>query len=150
MSVDRHVEGYNPDFDIDYEYGKQGELFVTSVARAMKEGRVEVKRDGRFAETGNIYVEYECRGRDGVWRPSGIALKDNPPDLWVFVLGDSETALVIPTERLKAVCRPLFRQGRTAEERDGSNPTRGVLVKVSHLMAEIRRWDVAGRKQEAA
>ena len=149
MSLDRHVEGYNPDFDIDYEYGKQGELFVTSVAQAMKEGRVEVKRDGKFAETGNLYVECACYRR-GQWRPSGIRLTDNPPDIWVFVLGDSETALVIPTERLRAVCKPLWDAGRVAGENDGSHPTKGVLVKVSQLMAEIRRWDMAGRRQGAA
>lgn len=143
MTTDRHVIGYNPDFDLDYEYGHQGELFVTSVAAAMQEGRVEVKRDGKFAETGNIYVEYSCLRR-GAWRPSGLAT--TTADLWVFVLGDSECALVIPTERLKAICRRLYRDGRVAEERDGSHPTKGVLVKVSHVMLEMRRWDVAGRK----
>lgn len=134
--TDRNGDGYNPDFDIDFKYGRQGELFVTSVRRAMEEGRVEVKRDGKFAETGNLYVEFRCFRR-GKWRPSGLATTD--AELWVFVLGDSETALVVPTELLKSICRDLYERGRIAEERDGSHPTKGVLVKVSHLMAEIRR-----------
>lgn len=144
MSTDRRADGYNPEFDIDYQYGSQGELWVTSVIQALKEDRVEVKRDGQFAATGNLYVEFECFRR-GRWQPSGIATTTT--ELYMFVLGDSETGFVIPTDRLRAICRPLYRAGRIGKERDGSHPTRGVLVKLSHVLAEIRRSDIGGRNR---
>lgn len=64
MPVDaRKADGYEPRFDIDASYGRQGELFVSSIIDALTGGSVEVKRDSRFAKTGNVYVEYECRKR---------------------------------------------------------------------------------------
>jgi len=131
-------EGDEPEFDIDYEYGRQGELFVTSIRKAMQEDRVEVKRDGRFADTGNLYVEFACRKRAG-WAPSGIAV--STAEAWSFVLGDSEVALTLSTDLLKDVCRMAYRQGRVAEQTNGSHPTKGVLLKVSHLMAYLRKQE---------
>lgn len=133
---DRTAGGYEPEFDIDYEYGRQGELFFQSIRKAMQEDRVEVKRDGRFAETGNLYVEFACLRR-GTWTPSGIAV--STAEAWSFVLGDSEVALTLSTDLLKDICRMAYRQGRIAEEKDGSHPTKGVLLKVSHLMAYLRQ-----------
>lgn len=137
-TTDRNADGYEPRFDVDYEYGHQGEMWVTNVVDALKKDRVEVKRDGKFHQTGNLYVEYECWRRGG-WRQSGIAT--TTAELWVFVLGSSETAIVIPTQLLKNVCRDLWRRDPrpVAEEKDGSHPTRGVLVKLSYLMAVIQK-----------
>jgi hypothetical protein len=139
--MDPRHRGAEPEFDIDYEYGRQGEMFVTSIRKAMQEDRVEVKRDGKFAETGNLYVEFACLKR-GKWSPSGIATSTS--EAWTFVLGDSEVALTLSTELLKDVCRMAYRQGRIAEEKDGSHPTKGVLLKVSTLMAYLRRHKMNG------
>lgn len=135
MTLDRHVDGYEPRFDIDLEYGRQGELFIGSVVEALKADRIEVKRDGKFARTGNLYVEFECRNR-GQWRDSG--LKTTDAALWAFVLGDSGLAIIVPTELLKEVCRLRYHAGHVAEETDGSNPTRGVLLPVQYLMGWVR------------
>lgn len=135
MTVDRFAKGYEPRFDIDYEYGRQGELWIDSVADALKTERAEVKTDGRCQQTGNLYVEFECRRRDG-WHRSGLATTE--ADVWVFVIGDTGIAIVIKTEVLKAICRPLLKQGKVAEERDGSHPTKGVLLPLSHLIAHCR------------
>lgn len=54
--------------------------------------RVEVKRDLRAAETGNVAVEVEYRGRS-----SGI--HDSQATYWAFVLDDE--ALVIKTRTLR-------------------------------------------------
>lgn len=140
-NTDRRGDDYSPDFDVDYEYGRQGELFVTSIRKAMQEDRVEVKRDGKFAETGNLYVEFACKKRSG-WQPSGIATTG--AEAWTFVLGDSQVALTLSTEMLKDVCRIAYRQGRVAEETDGSHPTKGVLLKVSTLMAYLRKQEMNG------
>jgi hypothetical protein len=134
MSV-RHAEGYEPRFDRDYQYGRQGEIFVTDIVEALQNDRVEVKRDARYKDTGNLYVEVKCR-RGGEWKKSGIATTE--AEVWVFVLGDSEMCVVITTEALKRLVRQQWKNGRVAEERDGSHPTVGVLISASALLAWAR------------
>jgi hypothetical protein len=117
-----------PRFDIDYEYGLQGELYVSDIRRAIEADRIEVKRDSRWSATGNVYVEFECKGRK-----SGIATTE--AELWAFVLGDTNIAVFIPTATLKEFARRLHRAGRVAQETDGSHPTKGVLVPLPALFA---------------
>lgn len=139
--------GYEPRFDIDLAHGEAAESWVEDlVVGGAKRG--EVKSDRMFPKTGNMYVEYECRGRDGIWRPSGLATTKS--ELWFHILGDTGVALVISTDRLKAACRQMFRQGRLAEEKDGSNPTKGVLVNVVDFVAGLSPLALAGarRRQE--
>lgn len=133
MDIDRISDGYEPRFDIDIERGRQGEMFVLGILEALKEGgsRVEVKRDDRSQETGNIYVEYQCRRRDG-WAASGIAVSE--AQIWVFVLCLGDLAVCVSTERLKQLARVAYRRGRVAEETDGSHPTKGVLIRLTDLV----------------
>lgn len=132
----RAVDGYEPRFDLDLDYGKQGELFVTDIAGAISGGMVEVKRDGRWAYTGNVYVEYQCRRASGQYEPSGIATSD--ATVWAFVLGDTEATVFVPAGLLKEFCREKFRAPNKhyylREETHGSHPTKGVLVPLKELM----------------
>jgi hypothetical protein len=125
----RAVDGYEPRWDLDLEFGQQAELFVTDIAAAISKGMVEVKRDARWQDTGNLYVEYECKRASG-WQPSGIATSDAL--LWVFVLGDTESALIVPTLVLKDLCRHLYRKGDPfrKELTRGSHPTKGIKVPI--------------------
>lgn len=136
MSFDRHAEGYEPSFDIDAEFGHQGELLVGNIVQSIQTGSIEVKRDGRWKDTGNIYVEYECRTRAG-WRPSGIATTGS--EMWAFVIGDPEVVLVIPAMALKDIAEAERKRGKTAQETDGSHPTKGVLISTQSLLARLRR-----------
>jgi hypothetical protein len=131
-SRQRRADGYEPRFDLDLEYGAQGELFVSDVADAIKAGMVEVKRDGRWHETGNLFVEFQCRKVSGRWERSGVLATD--ASLWVFVLGDTETAIVVPTPLLRDIARDLYRKGNWKEQLRGSHPTRGVLIPLSRLV----------------
>jgi len=45
------------DWDIDLRYGQDGEEYVR---RLLTMETVEVKRDRRWKETGNIYIETSC------------------------------------------------------------------------------------------
>lgn len=136
MTLARLSEGYEPRFDIDYEFGRQGELLIGSVIEALKTESAEVKTDAQSLRTGNLYVEFECLRRDG-WHRSGLATTE--AEVWCFVLGTTGLALVVQTEALKEICRPLRRAGKVAEERDGSHPTRGVLLPIAHLVTETRK-----------
>lgn len=136
----RNAEGYEPRFDLDLAYGgEQAQLFVCDIAEAIRNANVEVKRDGLWHKTGNLYVEYECLKASGRWEKSGIAGTDAL--LWSFVLGDTETALFIPTGLLRQLARELHRKGDwyRVEERDGDHPTRGVKVPLGELVAWLAR-----------
>ena len=127
----RIADGYQPNFDIDLRRGRQGEETVAAFIEGFTSGTIEVKRDDRWAETNRVYIEYECRRRDG-WQPSGIA--STTADYWALVLG--EIVIVgIPTWALRWCWRrgldPSLRLLR--EETDGSHPTRGVAIPTNLL-----------------
>lgn len=138
MEPDRVPDGYEPEFDIDLKRGQQGEMFVRDIIDALSEGghRIEVKRDDRSQGTGNIYVEYECKRR-GRFVPSGLS--STQAQLWVFVLEVHHMAVCISVERLKELGRDAYRQGRIAEEKDGSHPTKGVLIPLTTLAGAATR-----------
>lgn len=126
-----------PRWDLDYEVGRQAEMWVSDIREALKSDSIEVKRDRRAAETGNVYVEYQCKKR-GKWEPSGIAT--TTAKLWMFVLVESEFGFVITTDTLKKVARAAKRNpNNIRKEEDGSHPTYGVVIRVSQLFSEILR-----------
>jgi len=138
---DRMSDGYEPRFDIDYEYGRQAELLMGDIIDSLRsgDGRVEVKRDGVAVRTGNFYVEHACRRRDG-WQPSGIASAD--AELYAFVLGlEPSVAIVVGTDLLRAYCSWLSaKQPRSlVEQRDGSHPTKGIAAPIHGLIEFIRQ-----------
>lgn len=132
MTEDRRQDGYEPRFDIDYEFGKQGELFVTRIIDALGTHRVEVKNDARFAVTGNVYVECFCQRR-GKFRPSGIATTE--AEFWVFVLNDV-ACVAVTTAYLKDACRAVWRNNPSRRKKcdRGSHPTKGVAMSVMWLL----------------
>lgn len=54
----------------------------------------EVKADRKTINTGNIAIEFECRGK-----PSGITTSKS--DYWVYFLDGKNQYLLIPTDRLR-------------------------------------------------
>lgn len=60
----------------------------------------EIKRDGKFRETGNLYIEFAEKAhpdrKDFV--PSGINRKDNS---WLFVIGDEKSIWIFSTKYLR-------------------------------------------------
>ena len=133
MATDRLADGYEPDFDIDYQVGHQAELFVKSLIDSLAAGRIEVKRDARAADTGNIYVETECK-RMGVYRPSGIAA--TKADAWAFVLSDDLVVITTTTGLRRAM-----EHGSIAGCPRGSHPTRGVLIRIPDLFQRLGEVD---------
>lgn len=145
----RLARGNVPGWDLDREFGEQAELFVADIAKAIRDGSVEVKRDGRWQETGNLYVEYSCR-RAGEYRPSGIATSD--ADLWAFVLGDTEVTIIVPRLLLRRLCLELYRRGPgyQAEERSGTHPTKGVKVPMRRLIELLQQHQKRIQRGEVA
>lgn len=129
-----------PRWDIDYQRGRQGELFVEDTIRKLRDGAtVEVKTDDRALETGHVYIEYECRGR-----PSGLRTTES--QVWAFVLGEG-VCLFLPTNTLMALARRAYRNpDYRVECARGSHPTRGVVVP----LGELCRWLRETREEQAA
>lgn len=128
--TDRLATGYQPNFDIDAEIGRQGELIVWDYIESLRNGAsVEVKTDERFAETGKIYLEFECRGV-----PSGFATTN--AELWCHVLGASHQASVLiwDVAQLRRACRALYKDSQDGQDgyvkecKRGSHPTRGICA----------------------
>jgi small subunit ribosomal protein S4 len=54
MRHDRLANGYVPDFDLDAEVRRQAELYVASIADALRDGTVEVKADEKARRTAGV------------------------------------------------------------------------------------------------
>ena len=124
-------------FDLNSKRGSQGELFIADLRKALAENSatIEVKTDAWFVKSKRLYVEHECRGRDGTWRPSGI--ETTKARLWAFVMGAHPGALIVETEWLRRACRLSLEISpkNWTECIYGQNPTKGVYVYIEHLIA---------------
>ena len=80
---------FNSDFKYDLEVGQVEEK---RLAQLLSGATIEVKRDFLAHKTGNVFVEYESRGR-----PSGISTTQ--AQYWAFML-EGDTIVIIRTERL--------------------------------------------------
>lgn len=114
-------------FDLDFRYGYAGEQLVEELLTNGK--TVEVKRDRRWHETGNLYIEVECwYNSTQSWQASGIAVTE--ADYWAFVL--EESVLMIPTIN---VIQAINQYGREINCEIPPNKSRGFLITVNDLLA---------------
>lgn len=94
-------------FDLDFQYGVDGENLVSDLLLGKR--TVEVKRDRRWVDTGNLYVETSCYfNRSQMWEPSGLSV--TKAGYWAFVI--EESTLIIPTDVLKFAVSVYGRQIR--------------------------------------
>lgn len=64
----------------------------------------EIKRDGNFRTTGNLYIEVAEKSHPSnrEFVPSGIFREDNS---WLFVIGDEETIWIFSTKYLRLLLK---------------------------------------------
>lgn len=118
------------DFDLDFANGRAGEELVEALLTGGK--TVEVKRDMKWQDTGNLYIEYTCYyQKSQSWEWSGIMV--TKADYWAFVLGTG--VLLVPTDLLKGVC---MASKRVAETRIPPNPSKGYLITVDDLILAMK------------
>lgn len=118
-------------FDLDFRYGYAGEQLVEELLTSGK--TVEVKRDRRWHETGNLYIEIECwYNSTQSWQASGVAVTE--ADYWAFVL--EESVLMIPTIN---VIQAINQYGRQITCEIPPNKSRGFLITVNDLLAVMRK-----------
>lgn len=115
------------DFDICLEFGEEGEQKVREMLA--NENLLEVKRDAKVGETGNIAVEVMCN--DAL---SGVAATKAP--WFVFMLDgkgyDAEVVVFVRTKRLLQLI-----EGRRIIRGGDGNRAEMVLLPVSELVRKI-------------
>jgi hypothetical protein len=116
---------YNADFAYDLAVGQMSELALGDI---FQNRTIEVKADLKAKDTGNLFIEYESRGK-----PSGIATSQ--ADYWCFHI--SNLFIIIDTETLKNIVRPLL--GTSADKRGGDeNSSKGVLLPLTALLNQVK------------
>jgi len=106
---------YNNDFRYDLKVGQVYEKQFNDLLGS----KIEIKRDFKCLETGNIYVEYQSRGK-----PSGLSTSE--AEYWCYWLSDV-LCIFIKTEELKILCRVYL---NTSRDRNGGdmNSSKGILL----------------------
>ena len=120
------------DWDLDLRFGQEGEVIVNSLLTAPIE-TVEVKRDRRWKETGNLYIETECWSDVlACWYASGISTTQ--ASHWSFILEDS--VRTVPTER---VSKAVAFYGVRREMNRPEYSTKGFTITVADLLKVSQR-----------
>ena len=117
---------YNSDFKYDLEYGiVEGETWFHNI---VSNSKFEVKSDRLSEKTGNVYIEYESRGK-----PSGI--RTTQADYWVYKVSEKQ-AIVIQTDELKRKIAVLLKGGKARMGVKGgdNNTSLGFLIKIKDLV----------------
>jgi hypothetical protein len=119
--------------DVLYDHGIVLVTYVSKERGRNGENKLgaEVKRDGKFRATGNLYLEIQEKRRPtetGIY-PSGIFRQDNS---WLYVIGDESTFWVLSK---KLLCE--FARQRPCRWKSTETPTsRGLLMP----LADADRW----------
>jgi hypothetical protein len=117
------------DWDLDLRYGQDGE---ESVRRLLTIDTVEVKRDRRWKETGNLYIETSCYYvNDGAFKPSGVSV--SKATHFAFVVEDL-TILVSKSDLINTVKE----YGRNISCKIEPNVSFGYLITIDSLL----KWQI--------
>lgn len=101
----------------------------------MTDGKtVEVKRDRRWKDTHNVYVETSCYfvKRNG-WFPSGLMVTE--ASYWAFVL--EEAVLFIPTDALRYAVK---KYGSEISCEIPPNKSKGYLLTVPQILKAVKEY----------
>jgi len=109
-------EGYCKGFDIDLEFGKMGEEFVSKVLEGNTKIEVKTERD-IWKTTGNIAIEIRYKGE-----PSGISTTES--SVWIHLLaynGVIEGGFLFKVDVLKDEIKKLHKEGNLKMVMGGDN-----------------------------
>ena len=122
----------NYSFDLTYQLGLAAERVVDAFFKGSIVN-IEVKRDMRWLETGNVFIETHCFYREsGKYEESGILT--TKADEYVFVLGRAK--LSIPTDVvLTLIKRP---DSKRRPNKHGLNPSWGNILNVAEALKYLQ------------
>lgn len=108
----------------DFRYDlKVGNVKEEELAEIFSNKKIEVKHDRLSLSTGNIFVEYESRGKK-----SGISKSEAEYYCWAF----GDTFHIIKTKDLKERCRKYIGTDRDIVGGD-NNSSKGILLPITEL-----------------
>lgn len=113
---------YKKDFRYDLEVGV---TYERRLGEILNKKKIEVKTDFKALKTGNVFVEYECRGR-----PSGLCTTE--ADYYCFFISDT-TFIMIETEKLKEVARFYWNTPRNTKGGD-HDLSKGILIPINSIL----------------
>jgi hypothetical protein len=118
------------DFDLDLSVGHEGEALVNELLTGGK--TIEVKKDLKWKNTGNLYIETVCWSHNNEeWYPSGLTT--TKADYWAFVLEDA--VFIIPTKDLK---HAVSIYGRPITCNIPPNPSKGYVIKLDKVFEIVQ------------
>ena len=116
---------FKSNFEYDLVFGQEGEMSFADLTNK----KIEVKRDRIAHKTGNIFIEYESRGK-----PSGIAT--SKADFYAYYIAD--ICILITLDKLKSICREYLNTTKDIVGGD-KNTSKGILLPIIKLFKETTR-----------
>ena len=121
------------DFDLDYSFGLEGENLVNELLTGGK--TVEVKRDRKWWDIGNIFIEVQCwYNASKSWEDSGLTV--SKADYWAFVLESG--VIIVPINHVKYAVKVF---GKRIECTIEPNNSRGYLITAKDLIKAMKELD---------
>lgn len=121
------------DFDLDYSFGLEGENLVNELLTGGK--TLEVKRDRKWWDTGNIFIEVQCwYNASKSWEDSGLTV--SKADYWAFVLESG--VIIVPINHVKYAVKVF---GKRIECTIEPNNSRGYLITAKDLIKAMKELD---------
>ena len=119
-------------FDLDFQYGVDGEKLVSDLLLGRK--TIEVKRDRKWIKTGNIYIETECFfTKTNSWEMSGLSV--TKAGYWAFVIEDS--IVIVPTDVLRFAVSVY---GKEISCHIPPNLSKGFLITPEQLISATKEY----------
>lgn len=110
---------------------RKGELAEKLVIRILTDKTIEVKNDGQWVKTGNLFVEMWCwQQLSQSWKKSGLLITES--DYYAFVIEGA--ILHFPTSVVMETCKRFGKQGKCDIP---PNPSKGYLVTVNELLTVL-------------
>lgn len=119
--------GYEPRFDIDRAYGEVAERSLRAQLDLV-DISFEVKRKTFLDDRFYVEVAQKPRGKDEYVK-SGIQTSE--ADYWVYEIADTGVKIIVPREALR---KAAAASDDRREEKDGDNPTKGRLIRLSEIL----------------
>ena len=122
LSPIKPMTPYNPDFDIDLQFG---EKYEDCLADLLNRAKVEVKTErDLWVDTGNIAVEIRCNGK-----PSGLSV--TKAEYWAHIMtkdGVIKFIAIIPVDTLKRRVKYLLENNRARIIMGGDNSASEIIL----------------------
>ena len=119
---------HSSSFSHDLNFGEIAEDWLNIL---FKDGRlIEVKSDRLIHKTGNLFIEYKSRDK-----PSGLAT--TTANYWIYRMDMLDTAIILPTNLLKKVCRVYYKNNEFKIKGGDNNTSDGLLIPLIRLLKDL-------------